>query len=190
MLRLSAAVMIAGCAVMLDSDSSFAEEEEQQQVDKTYTLVIPGVSSDGIMHPFARPNLPTTVILPEISHDGVPTPEPVEVEAAGVPEYFPKGKVPAQEPFNVWTVLEDCESGDGQVGPPYFVQWDNDSYHDGAAQFLPSTWRSLESTKGYDFAWQAPPSVQRAAEMELQQRSGWGQWPNCTQRMRAAGYIE
>lgn len=99
----------------------------------------------------------------------------------------------ANDGADVWTVLADCESGDGQVGPPYYANWtyDGQSGFDGAYQFLPSTWSSLpvEITKGYEFAWQAPPEVQTEAAIYLQARGGWGQWPSCTDRMRSAGYI-
>lgn len=93
---------------------------------------------------------------------------------------------------DVWTVLADCESGDAIIGAPYYVNWEynGSSGFDGAFQFLPSTWNSLNITAGYDFAWQAPPHIQIAAAIELQARSGWGQWPHCTNRMRSEGYIK
>lgn len=92
---------------------------------------------------------------------------------------------------DVMTVLFDCESGDGQVGPPFYVQWDYDgsSGFDGGPQFHPDTWRKLDAAKGYDFAWQAPPEIQRAAAWELQEEGGWGHWGSCTDRMRAEGYL-
>lgn len=186
--KIPASIMIAGSALFLDAHESYSESSE---MNLKHSTILPGISYDGIMHPLSRQELPEIVIIPNIGRDGKNEEESAPVEAASVGgEYTPKGKVLAQEPYNVWTVLEDCESGDGDVGPPYYVHWDNDSYHDGAAQFLPSTWSTLEASEGYEFAWQAPPSVQRAAEMELQSKSGWDQWPNCTARMRSEGYIE
>lgn len=108
-----------------------------------------------------------------------------QVQAAGL------GKI-QNDGTDVWTILADCESGDGQVGAPYYVNWsyNGPSGFDGAFQFLPSTWSSLNAASGYEFAWQAPPEVQIAAAVELQARGGWGQWPGCTSKMRAKGIIE
>jgi hypothetical protein len=48
--------------------------------------------------------------------------------------------------------------------------------YEGAFQFAPSTWASLGT--GYAHAYDAPYSVQLNAAIKLQERAGWGQWPN------------
>lgn len=103
----------------------------------------------------------------------------------------PKTEVvaPAQPQDDVWTVLADCETGDGQVGPPYSIVWNYNGpsgFH-GAFQFLPSTWSKMGT--GYAFAYQAPPEVQRNAAQRLLSLAGWGSWPSCTKRMKEKGYI-
>lgn len=96
-------------------------------------------------------------------------------------------KPPVQQ--DVWTILADCETGDGQVGPPYsaVANYNGPSGFHGAFQFLPSTWSKLGT--GYTFAWQAPYEVQKAHAQKLQAVAGWGQWPSCTNRMKQKGYI-
>jgi hypothetical protein len=75
---------------------------------------------------------------------------------------------------DVWARLRRCESG-GR----YNINTGNGFY--GAYQFLPSTWRGL----GYrGMPHQAPPEVQDEAARKLQARSGWGQWPACTRKLR------
>jgi hypothetical protein len=75
---------------------------------------------------------------------------------------------------DVWARLRQCESG-GR----YNINTGNGFY--GAYQFLPSTWRGL----GYPgMPHQAPPEVQDEAARKLQARSGWGQWPACTRKLR------
>lgn len=86
---------------------------------------------------------------------------------------------------DVWTVLADCESGDAIVGPPY--SWSNpDGTYDGPFQFSRGTWQSLGNTGE---AWQQPYDVQLREAQELLARDGWGSWPSCSRRMRAAGFI-
>jgi hypothetical protein len=75
---------------------------------------------------------------------------------------------------DVWARLRHCESG-GR----YNINTGNGYY--GAYQFLPRTWRGL----GYPgMPHQAPPEVQDEAARKLQARSGWGQWPACTRKLR------
>lgn len=86
---------------------------------------------------------------------------------------------------SVWEVLADCESGDGDVGPPY--SWSNPrGTYSGPFQFADATWQSLGYSgraADHDYA------TQLAGAQRLQARSGWGQWPSCSRRMRAAGYL-
>lgn len=117
-------------------------------------------------------------------------PEEPAVTAQSFSGVTPLGKTPVEGDSNVWTILADCETGDGQVGAPFYVTWGSNGDFEGAFQFLNSTWRSLNSAAGYDHAYQAPPEVQLRAAQELQVRGGWGQWPSCTQRMIAEGYIK
>lgn len=90
---------------------------------------------------------------------------------------------------SVWVVLADCETGDGKVGPPYSMNPTSNGQFEGAFQFLNSTWRGMKAAAGYAHAYDAPYSVQLQAAQELVARSGWGQFPSCSRRMRAAGYI-
>ncbi|MDQ4134491.1 MAG: transglycosylase family protein, partial [Actinomycetota bacterium] len=71
-------------------------------------------------------------------------------------------------PGGVWECIRQLESG-GNYGSP----------GGGAYQFLDSTWHSLGQT---GTASDAPPEVQDAMALQLQQRSGWDQWttaPRC-----------
>ncbi|MGH9010250.1 MAG: transglycosylase family protein [Acidimicrobiia bacterium] len=75
---------------------------------------------------------------------------------------------------DVWARLRACESG-GR----YNINTGNGFY--GAYQFHPRTWRGL----GYPgLPHQAPPEIQDEAARKLQARSGWGQWPACSRRLR------
>lgn len=123
-----------------------------------------------------KSSTPNAKVLP------VNTPTPI------IPDQQPVGV--NQTDANVWDVLADCETGDGHVGSPYSAQWNYNgaSGYDGGLQFHPQTWNSLNT--GYDYAWQAPREVQIQAAINLQIRAGWGQWPSCTSRMKAAGFIE
>ena len=75
---------------------------------------------------------------------------------------------------DVWARLRQCESG-GR----YNINTGNGFY--GAYQFHPRTWRGL----GYPgLPHQASPEMQDEAARKLQARSGWGQWPACSRRLR------
>jgi hypothetical protein len=70
--------------------------------------------------------------------------------------------------------LRSCESG-GNYGA------NTRNRYFGAYQMSRSTWRSL----GYGgLPHQAPPQVQDEAARRLQSRSGWGQWPACSRKLR------
>lgn len=73
----------------------------------------------------------------------------------------------------VWAELRQCESGGD-----YAIDTGNGYY--GAYQFSAATWHGL----GYPgLPNQAPPAVQDQAAARLQARSGWGQWPECSQKL-------
>lgn len=118
------------------------------------------------------------------------------VQASGFGEVSVLSNVPSgklridTENPTVWQILADCETGDGQVGFPYYATWDSNGNFEGAFQFLNSTWKSLNEASGYEHAYQAPPEVQLKAAQELQERGGWGQWPDCTSRMNEQGFIK
>jgi len=74
----------------------------------------------------------------------------------------------------VWAELRQCESGGN-----YSDNTGNGYY--GAYQFILSTWRGL----GFPgLPSNATPAVQDQAAQKLQARSGWGQWPACSRRLR------
>jgi len=74
----------------------------------------------------------------------------------------------------VWAGLRQCESGGN-----YADNTGNGYY--GAYQFSLSTWHGL----GFSgVPSDAPPAVQDQAAQQLQARSGWGQWPACSRRLR------
>lgn len=160
-------------------------ESEEQSIEmvqlvpnKQYRVIVPNLANSGIVIPEPR-------IIGESEAPSEPEPEPV-------PEHFPQGKVIDEGEESIWKVLRDCETGDNIIGAPFYVEWtySGPGFYDGAYQFDPTTWSSLSSSSGYDFAWQAPPSVQTAAAVELQGMYGWGQWPACTAKMRSLGYIQ
>ena len=118
------------------------------------TLDLPG--------PVSVPTVPTTTTTTTTSPPVVtpPTPSPT----AGPPS-FPLG--------GVWAELRQCESGGN-----YAINTGNGYY--GAYQFSAATWHGL----GFSgLPNQAPPAVQDEAAVELQARSGWGQWPACSRRL-------
>lgn len=100
----------------------------------------------------------TTTIAPK-------RPKPISVPVEAQPIKQASG--------DIWARLAACESGD----PTY----NGSSGYDGAFQFLPSTWRSMDTA--YEFAWQAPFDVQLDAAKRLIQRSGWGQFPACAREL-------
>ncbi len=73
----------------------------------------------------------------------------------------------------VWAELRQCESGGN-----YATDTGNGYY--GAYQFSEPTWLGIGET-GYPY--QASPAEQDAAAQRLQARSGWGQWPACSERL-------
>lgn len=79
------------------------------------------------------------------------------------------GSAPTDENF---ARLRACESGGNYLA--------SGRYH-GAYQFSAATWRSL----GYaGLAYQAPAELQDEAARQLQAKSGWGQWPGCSRRLK------
>ena len=108
--------------------------------------------------PVSVPTVPTTTTTAPVVTPPAPAP------TVGPPS-FPLG--------GVWAELRQCESGGN-----YAIDTGNGYY--GAYQFSAATWHGL------GFAGlpnQAPPAVQDEAAVELQARSGWGQWPACSRRL-------
>lgn len=72
-----------------------------------------------------------------------------------------------------WAALRQCESGGN------YAENTGNGYY-GAYQFSLGTWESL----GYSgLPSSASPAEQDAAAQALQARSGWGQWPVCSQKL-------
>jgi hypothetical protein len=74
----------------------------------------------------------------------------------------------------VWASLRQCESGGN-----YKDDTGNGYY--GAYQFALGTWHGL-GFSGLPSS--ASPAVQDEAAQKLQARSGWGQWPACSRKLR------
>lgn len=96
----------------------------------------------------------------------LPKPKPKPKVQSGTKEQVVYGD-------DIWSKLAACESGDPTYNGP--------SGYDGAFQFSPGTWRSMNT--GYEYAWQAPFDVQLDAAKRLIQRSGWGQFPACARKL-------
>lgn len=125
--------------------------------------------------------------LPEPHQEvGIPIPAPpAQIEPLKAPkvkkiQYATVKAETATQPLrgavsgDVWYKLRLCESGND------YKKNSGNGYY-GAYQFSEGTWASMDT--GYAFAHQAPPSVQDDAAKRLQQRSGWGQWPHCSQKL-------
>jgi hypothetical protein len=83
---------------------------------------------------------------------------------------------PATRPAadDVWAGLRRCESGGN------YAENTGNGYY-GAYQFSATTWHGL----GFSgLPSDASPAVQDEAARQLQARSGWGQWPNCSRLLR------
>jgi hypothetical protein len=114
----------------------------------------------------------TVVALAALDLPGPPSVPTVPAPAVVAPA--PPPPSPPPSPLGgVWAELRRCESGDD-----YAIDTGNGYY--GAYQFSAATWHGL------GFAGlpnQAPPAFQDEAAVELQARSGWGQWPACSRRL-------
>jgi hypothetical protein len=89
-----------------------------------------------------------------------PSPQsPIVLPAPPAP--FPPGPTPTP-PGGIWACIREKESGNNYRAPG-----------GGAYQFALSTWLSLGGT---GLPEHAPPALQDAMAITLQQRSGWSQW--------------
>lgn len=114
---------------------------------------------------------PTTTAAPVATP--APSPAPAPPPAPATPPAPTAPGAPVAPTPGVWAELRECESGDN-----YTIDTGNGYY--GAYQFSLATWQGL----GYPgFPNQAPPAVQDQAAEQLQARSGWGQWPECSAKL-------
>ncbi len=105
-----------------------------------------------------------------------PAPAHVVTKAAPavVVPVVPVAPATAAASGGVWSELRHCESGGN-----YSDDTGNGFY--GAYQFSLATWHGL----GFGgLPSSAAPAVQDRAAQELQARSGWGQWPGCSRKLR------
>jgi Transglycosylase-like domain len=109
--------------------------------------------------PVSVPTVPTTTTTTTTTAPPPPTPTTTG------PPTSPLG--------GVWAELRQCESGGN-----YATNTGNGYY--GAYQFSATTWHGLGFT---GLPSDAPPAVQDEAAVELQARSGWGQWPACSEAL-------
>jgi hypothetical protein len=108
-------------------------------------------------HPPAKPPAPPTPAAPATYH-AAPMVAPATSPAVG----------------DVWSGLRRCESGGN------YAENTGNGYY-GAYQFSAATWHGL----GFPgLPSDASPAVQDRAAQQLQARSGWGQWPACSRRLR------
>jgi hypothetical protein len=150
-------------------------------------LVLDSLSAQGGQPPATAPDPPggLSIALSSLPRPVVPAPAapaaPPPVPAAAPVTTTPStvapaavAPVPATAPSTgVWAELRQCESGGD-----YSIDTGNGYY--GAYQFSAATWHGL----GYPgLPNQAPPAVQDQAAARLQARSGWGQWPECSQKL-------
>ncbi len=112
------------------------------------------------------PALPTVVALaaPVRAHAVTLTPAPIT----------PVAPATAAASGGVWSELRHCESGGNYAD-------DTGNGYYGAYQFSLGTWHGL-GFSGLPSS--AAPAVQDQAAQELQARSGWGQWPACSRKLR------
>jgi Transglycosylase-like domain len=99
-------------------------------------------------------------------------PAPVTFPVATTTTIAPTPQSPSTAD-DVWVRLRQCESGGDYTS-------DTGNGYYGAYQFSESTWLGIGET---GFPNEAPPAVQDQAAQRLQARSGWGQWPACSQRL-------
>jgi hypothetical protein len=108
------------------------------------------------------PTGPPTTTTTSTTSTTAPIPTTTSTTAAPAPAYVSTSGSFAE--------LRECESGDN-----YSDNTGNGYY--GAYQFSEETWQGL----GYSgLPSDASPSVQDQAAEQLQARSGWGQWPQCS----------
>ncbi|TVR29849.1 MAG: resuscitation-promoting factor [Nitriliruptor sp.] len=101
-----------------------------------------------------------------------PPPPPPSSSSSSGSRSAPSGAPAADDP--VWDRLAQCESNGN---------WSNISgngLYYGGLQFHPDTWRSVG---GSGMPHQASRAEQIYRAQILQARSGWGQWPACSQRL-------
>jgi hypothetical protein len=113
-----------------------------------------------------------TIALSSLQAPVVPTPVTFPAATTTTTTSAPTPEA-APAVADVWVRLRQCESGGD-----YTSNTGNDYY--GAYQFSESTWLGIGEA-GYPN--EAPPAVQDQAARRLQARSGWGQWPACSQRL-------
>ena len=118
------------------------------------------------------------VALAELAHAAQEEQLSQAYQAAGAAQRAQQQQAPAiatgaPAAGGVWAALRQCESGGN------YAEDSGNGYY-GAYQFSVGTWQSL----GYGgLPSSAPPAVQDAAARALQARSGWGQWPVCSQKL-------
>jgi hypothetical protein len=126
--------------------------------------------------PATVPTIPTTTSTTTTTTTAPPpttTTTTTGVPTTLAPTPLPAAGVPSSPLAGVWAELRQCESGGN-----YTIDTGNGYY--GAYQFSAATWHGLGFT---GLPNQAPPAVQDEAAVELQARSGWGQWPACSRRL-------
>jgi len=165
------AVLLVALAVgtLLSWDPSPAEAGGSTSA-RAPGLTLPGYRSVVIgatVVSLAALDLPGPTSVPTVPPAPVPAPTPVTTPppTAPGPPAFPLG--------GVWAQLRQCESGGN-----YAIDTGNGYY--GAYQFSATTWHGLGFT---GLPSENPPAVQDEAAVELQARSGWGQWPACARRL-------
>jgi hypothetical protein len=141
--------------------------------------VVPGEANNALLRPVRTRYVKelSALFAYEQAHTP-PPPPPAATIVVATPTPHPVGTAvpPATRPAagDVWAGLRQCESNGN-----YADNTGNGYY--GAYQFSLATWRGL-GLPGLPS--DAPPAVQDQAARSLQARSGWGQWPTCSRRLR------
>lgn len=214
-LPIAATLVTAGALMVAQADKNHTEHIATESTSSSHTMQMNveeflGTPKFEIPSPAPMPTLvptesPTLTPIPTIpTFTPVPTATPIHVESgvdsASAPDSavsdIPEGKVRLDFTGQLWERFADCETGDGPQGvtnDEFWVQWgykgEQGSGYDGAFQFDVPTWRGLESTAGYEYAWQAPPEVQIAAFQELYGQRGLDPWPDCRDALKANGFV-
>ena len=162
------AMRLTSAALPVDNDLLLADGEQTPSTDRPSGTRDMEASWSWLRYEDNQSAVPAPTTPPP---PRVPTVTPAIAAARVVPAVVTAQRATTA---GVWAALRRCESGGD-----YRENTGNGYY--GAYQFSLSTWRGL-GLPGLPS--QASPTVQDQAAQRLEARSGWGQWPVCSRRLR------